>query len=221
MTQKNYTHIAAIIDRSGSMVCIAQPTVDGFNEFLKGQKAVPGRCTMTITQFDHEIVSTLMTDIAEVPPLVLGETYKPRGNTALLDAIGTAITKLGALFAAQEESRRPSKIIIVIQTDGQENASREYTRTQIFDMITHQREKYAWEFLFLGANQDAIQEAGAMGIPLGGALTYATNAMATGASYDAVLRSVTTSRVTGASIGTSANSFTVDERTKANEGGAP
>ncbi len=117
-----------------------------------------------------------MVPISEVPPLD-ATTYRPRGNTALLDAVGRTVNDLGERLAKMEESERPSKVVVVIQTDGEENASTEFkTRKTIFDMITHQQSKYAWEFIFLGANQDAICVGGALGVPMLSSMSYTSSA---------------------------------------------
>jgi hypothetical protein len=156
MTMVDSCAIAVVLDRSGSMEAIRQATIDGFNEFLTAQKALPGQATLTLAQFDdiYEVVHA-STPLFLVPPLS-SDTFVPRGSTALLDAIGRTITALGARLAAMPERERPGRVLVTIITDGLENASREFTRERIFDMITHQREKYSWEFIFLAAGQDAI-----------------------------------------------------------------
>ncbi len=164
MTKPDCCAIAVVLDRSGSMESIRESTIEGFNEFLQGQKAVPGEATLTLVQFDNEYqVHHDATPLAGVPPLNDG-TYVPRGSTALLDAIGRTINTLGARLAATPERDRPSRVLFTIITDGMENASQEFSREKIFDMITHQRERYGWQFMFLAANQDAIASGRDMGI---------------------------------------------------------
>jgi hypothetical protein len=122
MTAENYTHIETILDRSGSMQVCWDSTIEGFNAFLSEQKKVGGKCTVTQIQFDNEYeIHYHYTDIADVA-LISRETYIPRGGTALLDAIGKTIVRLGQELAAKPEYLRPSKVIVLIQTDGQENA---------------------------------------------------------------------------------------------------
>lgn len=156
MTRPDSCAIAVVLDRSGSMRSIRDATIEGFNEFLAAQKAVPGEAALTLAQFDHEYdIVHDAAPLANVEPLNT-TTYVPRGSTALLDAIGRTIDGLGKRLAAMPEHNRPSRIIVAIMTDGLENASQTFTRARIFEMITHQRERYSWQFMFLGADQDAI-----------------------------------------------------------------
>jgi hypothetical protein len=175
MTKPNSSALAVVLDRSGSMESIREATIEGFNEFLAGQQAVPGEATLTLVQFDNEYeVRHQAAPLADVPPLT-GETYVPRGSTALLDAIGRTINSLGARLAKMPECDRPARVLFTIVTDGLENASQEFTRSQVFDMITHQRETYGWEFMFLAANQDAIATGRQYGIDPGLAASYAAS----------------------------------------------
>lgn len=164
------SEIAFILDRSGSMSSMTRAAIDGFNEFLQGQQQTldndghPLPADFTLILFDHEYLPVEQRrPIAEVKPLTR-ETFQPRGNTALLDAIGRTIDELGAKLAAMPEADRPQKVIIAILTDGHENSSRQYSLGDIHEKIRHQTEVYDWEFLFLAANQDAIAAAAAMGI---------------------------------------------------------
>lgn len=176
MTKPENAAIAVVLDRSGSMQSIRDATIEGFNEFLQGQKAAPGEATLTLVQFDdHYEVDHDAAPLAEVSPLNT-KTYVPRGSTALLDAIGRTINTLGERLAAMSEHDRPARVLFAIITDGQENASREFTRAKVFEMITHQREKYAWEFMFLAANQDAIASGRDMGIDPAFAADFNANA---------------------------------------------
>jgi hypothetical protein len=172
------TEIAFILDRSGSMSSMTQAAIAGFNEFLKAQQATlddhgqPIPATFTLILFDHEYLPIhSRAPIQSAEPLTL-ETYQPRGNTALLDAIGRTIDFIGGELAATPEPERPAKVIIAILTDGEENSSRLFTMADINQRITHQTEKYQWEFLFLGANQDAIATAARMGIHAHQAATF-------------------------------------------------
>ncbi len=156
--------IVVVLDRSGSMAAAIDDTIGGFNGFLEEQKRAEGLARLTLTRFDHEYeIVYEREDIARVPPLDRS-TYVPRGNTALLDAIGRTIGALGARIAADAEAERPWKVVFVILTDGQENASREFTRSRILEMIREKEQEAGWEFVFLGANQDAIAEARSIGI---------------------------------------------------------
>jgi uncharacterized protein YegL len=157
-----HTEIAFILDRSGSMESMTNAAISGFNEFLKAQQATvddhgqPIPATFTLILFDHEYLPVHnRQNIQTARPLTL-DTYVPRGNTALLDAIGRTIDHIGQELAATPEADRPAKVIIAILTDGEENSSRHFSMEDINQRITHQTEKYQWEFMFLGANQDAI-----------------------------------------------------------------
>lgn len=169
------TYISVVLDRSGSMQTIKNDTIGGFNAFLEDQKKAEGEALFTLAQFDHKF--DLRYDginIKKVAPL--GETtYVPRGQTALHDAIGRTINSVGAKLAAMKETDRPAKVIFVIITDGLENCSREFTGKQIKEMIEHQQQKYNWDFVYLGANQDAIAVGESMGMKRGNTMTYEEN----------------------------------------------
>ncbi len=161
MTDSNKTLVAALLDRSGSMNTSVAATEDGWREIISAQRAKPGRCQVTLAQFDDEYeVLYPATDIAAVPEFVLA----PRGRTALLDAAGRFITDVGQQLSALPEEQRPGNVICVIMTDGMENASRQWTWEAIRGLITQQREVYNWEFIFLGADIDAIEIASRMGM---------------------------------------------------------
>lgn len=161
MTDQNKTLIAALLDRSGSMVSSVQATQDGFNELIKGQKEEPGECSVTLAQFDSVYEHVYHnTPIAEVPKLEL----VPRGSTALLDGIGKLVVETGEELAKLSEDQRPGQVIVVIMTDGGENASREWRWDSIKNLVKQQEDQYGWQFLFLGANIDAVGVAGDLGI---------------------------------------------------------
>ena len=200
MTATNYTHIEIILDRSGSMASCLHSTIAGVNEFIAVQKKVEGKCTLSLVQFDGEYeIHYQYTDIADVPYLNR-ETYIPRGSTALHDAVGRTITRLGQELAARPEEMRPSKVIILIQTDGQENASKIYSKYQINDMTRHQREKYGWEFIFAGTNQDAIATAVTMGIPVASAIYYSPSDYGTSNAWSVMSSNVVSSRAYGTAV---------------------
>lgn len=190
----NYTHISVVLDRSGSMSTVWDDTIGGFNSFLEEQRKLPGECTISAIQFDSEYdVLYTAKSIADAPKLTK-ETYVPRGSTALLDAIGRTINDTGAKLAAMSEDQRPSKVLFVILTDGQENASREFSRQKVFDMIKLQRETYKWDFVFLGANQDAISTGTSLGMAAGSTMTYASNAVGTAKAFASTSEYVARSR---------------------------
>lgn len=169
----NLIDITIVLDRSGSMEAVREDTIGGFNSFLEEQKAVPGDASLTLVQFDDKYeVLYEGKRLQDAPPLST-RTFVPRGSTALLDAIGRTVNATGARLAAQRESERAGKVLFVIMTDGEENSSHEFSSRQVFEMITHQREKYQWEVVFIGANQDAVATGASYGIPMSNALNYA------------------------------------------------
>lgn len=169
--QNDLTEIAFVLDRSGSMTDSAAAAMAGFNEFLAAHQAASGRARLTLVLFDDEyLVPAASLPVAEVVPLN-EQSYVPRNSTALLDAIGRTIDELGERLDQRPESERPGTVIVAILTDGLENASRRYGWQAVAARIREQREKYAWQFLFLGANQDAIETAARMQIRVRDAAT--------------------------------------------------
>lgn len=169
MTNPNYTHIAVLLDRSGSMQTIKDDTEGGFDAFIGEQRKNPGRCDVTLAQFDNTYEEVYIAEpLAAVPPLDL----QPRGGTALLDGIGRLINTTGSRLADMPEDDRPGAVIVVIMTDGMENSSQEFALPVINKMITEQTERYGWTFVYLGANQDAISVADGLGVAPGMAMTY-------------------------------------------------
>lgn len=188
--KKGYTHIAMVLDRSGSMGPIASDTIAGVNTFLETQRKVPGECSVTLVQFD-DIIEVLADGhrLADIKPLT-SETYVPRNSTALYDAIGKTIAQTGDYLMRKPEAERPEKVICAIITDGLENASREYNQAKVFDMIKHQRDAYKWEFVFIGANQDALAAGAGIGIARSHSINYAANSKGTSALYGAISANV-------------------------------
>jgi len=171
------TDISVVLDRSGSMEAVKHDTIGGFNTFLKEQQALPGEALLSLAQFD----SMGYDRIIDAKPIKQAEpltplTFVPRGNTPLLDSMCKLITETGARFKQMPESARPENVIVVIITDGEENASVSVTRDQVLAMITHQQDVYKWKFIYLGANQDAIAAAKSFGIPQAMAATYTADA---------------------------------------------
>lgn len=171
--KQDLTQITIVLDRSGSMSTVRDATISGFNEFVEGQRKAPGEANITLIQFDSENAYEKVFDkaIADAPKLTL-DSYVPRGATPLHDALGRTIAQLGAKLKKMSEAERPAKVVIVTMTDGLENSSHEYTAPQLAEMIRHQRETYKWEFLFLGANQDAIMTGEKLNIPAMNSMTY-------------------------------------------------
>lgn len=190
MPNANKTLIAVVLDRSGSMATVREATIAGLNTFLDGQRALPGEVILHLVQFDDQYeIPRNMVNLKDSPNLTQLD-FLPRGWTALLDAVGKTVVDVGNRLAATPEAERPGKVIFVVQTDGHENASREFSYSRIQDMIKHQREKYAWEFVFLGANQDAIAGGAAIGIQAASSLSYNATAGSTLNTFNALTRSV-------------------------------
>jgi hypothetical protein len=206
----NFTRIAVILDRSGSMESCKESTVAGFNEFIRTQRELPGEAMVKLVQFDDQYETVFDMNLKSCPELTQN-TFVPRGSTALFDAQGRTIAELGQELAALPEQERPSKVIVVTLTDGLENSSKQYNLQQIGEMIREQRDKYKWDFVFLGANQDAIATAAAMNIPLPSAMSYSTSKAGIAATMAAV------SHYVGAARGGRAAAFSAEDRKSAME----
>lgn len=181
----NHTDITIVLDRSGSMANVLDDTIGGFNRLLDDQKKEPGSASITLHQFDNVYETVIKgKDIKAAQPLTT-KTFVPRGSTALIDAIGRSITDTGARLQAIPEQDRPAKVVVVIITDGQENASHEFQSQKVFEMIKHQKEKYNWEFVFLGSDQAGIQTAVNLGMNPGNIMKTAANAIGTQSMYSA------------------------------------
>lgn len=167
--------IVAILDMSGSMRGQESDVIGGFNNFLEDQKNEEGEAYLTLVTFSstYNIVHDAV-DIQEVDEID-DSVYRPIGSTALLDTLGTMIDKVGNRLYETDPSERPEHVIFFVFTDGYENASKEYNATRIKQMIEHQQEKYSWEFLYAGANQDAFTVAGSMGIKGANTMNFADN----------------------------------------------
>jgi uncharacterized protein YegL len=160
----NLTELVFILDRSGSMGGLESDTIGGYNGFIEKQKFEDGDALLSTVLFDDKFeVFHDRVDIKSAVPLTDKE-YFVRGTTALLDAIGIGIDTIGRRLKATPEKDRPAKVLFVITTDGMENASKEYSAKRVKEMIQHQTDKYGWEFLFLGANIDAVGVAKDIGI---------------------------------------------------------
>lgn len=184
--KEELTEIIFILDRSGSMGGLESDTIGGFNAMLAKQKKVPGEARVTTVLFDdqYELLHHRI-PLEGICPLTDKEYYV-RGCTALLDAIGKTIHQLVHTLKHTTEDYRPEKVIFIITTDGLENASKEYSYSKLKQMIKHQTEKYHWEFLFMGANIDAIAEASKLGIKEDRAVTYENNAEGVALNYEVI-----------------------------------
>ena len=177
--KKGSTELVFILDKSGSMAGLEGDTIGGFNAMMKKQKALDGQCRITTVLFDnrYELLHDRI-DIQAVSPMTERE-YQVGGSTALLDAIGQTIQKLVYVQRNTAEEFRAENVMFVIITDGAENASREYSARKVKEMIEHQRERYGWEFVFLGANIDAVETAGQFGIAADRAVDYVPDGQGT------------------------------------------
>ena len=192
--KKNLTEIVFILDRSGSMAGLEDDTIGGFNALIEKQKKEPGQAFVSTVLFDN--VSQVIhdrADIQKVTPMTR-EDYQVRGCTALLDAVGKAIHHIGNVHKYAREEDRPEKTLFVITTDGMENASREYSYARLKTMIQRQKEKYGWEFLFLGANIDAVGTARRFGIDEDRAVNYHCDSKGTALNYEVVSEAIRTVR---------------------------
>ena len=169
MTDSDYTAMLLVIDRSGSMMSIRDDMVGGLNAMLTQQMAEPGLLTVDIVTFDNEI--ELQCSLANPKDVVI--TLEPRGGTALLDAVGLAVNGFGQALAALPEHARPGTVQVIVVTDGEENSSHEYNARAVHALVTQQKEKFSWDFVFLGANQDAVLAGATMGFDAGSSMTYA------------------------------------------------
>ena len=186
MMKKNLTELVFILDRSGSMAGLEDDTIGGFNSMLEKQRAEPGEAYVSTVLFDNrsEVIHDRL-PLERVPALTRKEYYV-RGCTALLDAVGGAIHHIGNIHKYAREEDRPQRTLFVITTDGMENARRRYDYPRVREMIERQKEKYGWEFLFLGANIDAAKEAARFGISAERAANYHADHQGTGLVYEAV-----------------------------------
>lgn len=198
--------IVVVLDRSGSMESIRDDTIGGFNAFLGEQRKVEGECRLTLAQFDtdYELVHHNK-PLAEIPALTR-ETFVPRGGTALLDAIGRTLNTVETdILELERQGAKPDKVYFLVITDGEENSSQEYTRDGVFKMIADRRNNSAWEFIFLAADQNAIQVGTGYGFAAGSSIDYSRGS--TSQAYGVMSNTIGGSRATGSGI-----SFTANDR---------
>ena len=188
--KKGLTELVFILDRSGSMVGLEKETIGGYNSLIEKQKKSQGEVYVSTVLFDG--VSEVLHDripLCEIQPMTEDEYYV-RGCTALLDALGGAIHHIGNVHKYTKEEDRPEKTLFIITTDGQENSSRRYTYKKVKHMVEKQKEKYGWEFLFLGANIDAIAEAERFGIKANRAVNYECDEEGTAINFKVLSKAV-------------------------------
>jgi uncharacterized protein YegL len=167
---KEYTHIAMVIDRSGSMGSCWSDVKGGYAEIVKQNKAEPGKCTFTVAAFDTEY--DLLEDFSDIQNVEEELSVNPRGGTALLDAIGKTIVSVGEKLAKLDEKNRPMKVICIVNTDGEENASKEFTKEAVKKLIDEQTNVYKWQFQFIGASLESVNEARSWGFAASNVSTY-------------------------------------------------
>lgn len=184
--KKDLTELVFILDRSGSMAGLESDTIGGYNALLKKQQAEPGEAIVTTVLFDDDY--QLLHDRVNIKGIlpITEQEYFVRGSTALLDAIGKTIHKIGNAQRYTSDEMRAEKVMFVITTDGMENASKEYSYKRINAMVERQKLKYGWEFIFLGANIDAIATAAKFGISADRAANYHADGEGTALNYEAV-----------------------------------
>ena len=187
---KDLTEVVFILDRSGSMSGLEKDTIGGFNAMIEQQKEKEGDVIVSTILFDHDykILHDRM-PIHKIEPLTKKDYYVG-GTTALLDAVGRTIHHIGSLHKHLPREIRPSRTLFIITTDGMENASRKYTSDRVKEMIEHQKEKYGWEFLFIGANIDAVETAARYGISKDRAVNYNSDELGTKILYETVSKAV-------------------------------
>lgn len=192
--KNNITELVFILDRSGSMSGLESDTIGGFNSMIEKQKGQDGKAYVSTILFDN--VSEVIHDrvsLEKVEPMT-EKDYYVRGCTALLDAIGGAIHHIGNIHKYARNEDVPEHTLFVITTDGMENASHNYDLKTVKKMIERQQKKYGWEFLFIGANIDAVQTAGSFGIPKNRAVNYNADSEGTRVVYESVSNAVSSCR---------------------------
>ena len=192
--RKNLTEMVFILDKSGSMSGLEKDTIGGFNSMIERQKKEPGEALVSTVLFSND--SRVIHDrvsLKEIEPMT-GKQYFVGGCTALIDAIGGAIHHIGNVHKYAREEDRPEHTIFIITTDGMENASRRYTSDEVKAMVRRQKEKYGWEFLFLGANIDAVETAARFGIAEDRAVNFVNDGAGQALNYAEVSEAVRTVR---------------------------
>jgi uncharacterized protein YegL len=179
---KSVTEIIFLLDRSGSMAGLESETIKGFNSFIESQAAMEGRASLTVVLFD-DLYEVLWSGIDAKKAKLTEKEYFVRGSTALLDAIGKAITDTAERLSRLDEKEKPQKVIFVVTTDGLENSSVEFSYKKIKNMISYRQKKHGWEFIFLGANIDVAKEAEFLGIHRNDAFRYEATKEGMGKMY--------------------------------------
>ena len=192
--KNNITELVFILDRSGSMAGLERDTIGGFNSMIKKQKKQEGDCYVSTVLFDND--SEVLHDRVKLDDIseMTEKDYTVRGSTALIDAIGGAIHHIGNIHKYARAEDVPEHTMFIITTDGYENSSYRYTSEQVKKMIERQKKKYGWEFLFIGANIDAVETAARYGISKDRAVNYNADGKGTRILYESVAKAVSNVR---------------------------
>jgi hypothetical protein len=195
MTKENFTSINILLDRSGSMGKLAPETLAGFNKFLADQKALDGEAVLSLATFanDYKLVHNSL-PLQDTANLTM-EQYNPAGYTALLDSLGRFIDDVGVKLAAMNEYDRPSKVITVVITDGEENSSKLFSRDQVFEKISHQTNKYGWLFVFLGCSQEQIKDAVKYGVAANNSFLYSNTSAGVTKAFTSISENMSSYRI--------------------------
>jgi hypothetical protein len=194
MSNAHLTHVTIVLDRSGSMASIRDDAIGGFNTCIDQQKRLAGAATLTLVQFDHEYCEVYRAMPLQAVPVMTVDTFVPRGQTALYDAIGRAVVETAEYVRGLPEEARPGKVVVVILTDGHENASCEYPHARV-QTIIQERTAAGWDFLFLGANMDAVAIGRAIGFSENHTASFVASARGTRAAFDEMSDHITASRL--------------------------
>jgi hypothetical protein len=206
---KDFTDISILLDRSGSMQTIKSDTLGGLNSFILQQKEAGDNAALTFVQFDSENSFEVLFESRPIKEVKILEDkdFQPRAMTPLFDALGHFINATGARLAKIPEDDRPDKVIAVILTDGYENASHEFSQEKVREMITHQQDKYNWMFVFIGADMDAVEVGGGLGIAKG--LTINVSSVNVAETYSTTAEKIANFRYSG---NAEAMAYTDEER---------
>ena len=182
--KKNHSAAILTVDTYGAMFGLQKDTIGSINKVIADQKNTPGTCEFAIVQFNSYVSELNLKDINEYSHLT-PQDYSPHGMTALNDAIGITIDKFGKLLKDRDESERPETVMICVITDGEENSSLEYKNLEALkSIVNHQKEKYNWNFMFLGADIDSFDDGGARGFATNATSNYVKNTVGTKAAYN-------------------------------------